>query len=90
MSTDIHQLRSQNSEGAIIGGKRFVELRHFAADAGQPLHQVHLESHLGKVQGGLDSRDASSNDKNIPIHEYDLLPQNHPFNVAITGVPPKT
>src|SRR5512139_870024 len=69
MSTDIHQLRSQNSEGAVIGRKSFVQLGHLSANAGQALHQMDFDPHLGEVQRRLDTRDASSNDKNFPIHE---------------------
>jgi hypothetical protein len=74
MSTDIHQLRGQDSEGAVVGGKSLVQLGHLSPNARQLFHQMHLKSHFGKVQGGLDSRNASSDDKNIPIHEVDLLP----------------
>ncbi len=38
MPTGIQQLRRQNSDGAVIGGKGLVQLGHLAADARKPLH----------------------------------------------------
>jgi hypothetical protein len=74
MPTDIHQLGRENSEGAVICGKGLVQLRHFSADAGQPLNKMNLETHFGQVQRGLHACNASANDKDILIHKYDLLP----------------
>jgi hypothetical protein len=73
MPTDIHELGGQNSEGAVVGWERFVELSHFPANGGKPFNQVNLESHFGQVQRGLHACNASANDKDIPIHERDLL-----------------
>jgi hypothetical protein len=73
MPTDIHELGRQDSEGAIVGGKCFIELSHFPADGGKPFNQMNLESHFGQVQRGLHTCNASANDKDIPIHERDLL-----------------
>jgi hypothetical protein len=53
MSTDIQQLRRENSYGAVIGGKGLVQLGHFAADAGVLFHQVDLDSHLTEIQSSL-------------------------------------
>jgi hypothetical protein len=69
MSTDIHQLRREDSEGAIIGGKRFVKLGHLAANAWQSLHEMHLKSHFTQVQRGLDACNTAPNHQHIPIHE---------------------
>ena len=71
MSTDIHQLRRQNSEGTVIGGKGLVQLGHLAANAWQPLHQMHLETHFGKVQRGLNAGNASTNYEYIPYSRVD-------------------
>jgi len=73
MPTDIHQFRGQNSEGTIVGWKRFVELCHFPANSGEPFNKMYLEPHFGKIKGGLHARNASANYKDIPIHERDLL-----------------
>jgi hypothetical protein len=64
MSTDIQHLGREDSDGAVIRGKGFVQLGHLAPDTGKPFYQLHLESHFGKIQRGLDSRDAAS------YHEY--------------------
>jgi hypothetical protein len=74
MSTDIHQLGRKNSESAVVCGKGLVQLGHFPTDAGQPLDKMNLETHFGQVQRGLHACNASANDKDIPIHKYDLLP----------------
>jgi hypothetical protein len=68
MSTDIHQLRRQNSEGAVVGGEGLVQLGHFAANAGQAFHQVHFESHFSEIQGSLNARYATTYYEYIPIH----------------------
>jgi hypothetical protein len=68
MSTDIHQLRRQDSEGAIIRRKGLVQLGHFSANAGQTFHQVHFESHFSEIQGSLNARYATTYYKYIPIH----------------------
>jgi hypothetical protein len=74
MPTDIHQLGRKNSESAVVCGKGLVQLGHFSADAGQPLDKMNLETHFGQVQRGLHACNTSANDKDIPIHRYDLLP----------------
>jgi hypothetical protein len=73
MSTDIHELWPENSEGAVVRRKSFVQLGHFPADSWQPFDQVHLKPHFGQVQGSLHACNASAYDKHIPIHERDLL-----------------
>jgi hypothetical protein len=69
MSTDIHQLRRENSEGAIIRRKRLVKLGHLAAYTWQPFDEMHLKPHLTQVQRGLDACNTTPNHQHIPIHE---------------------
>jgi hypothetical protein len=73
MSTDIHQFGGQNSEGAVVGWKGLVQLGHFPADGGEPFDKVNGKPHFGKIEGGLHARNASAYDKNIPVHEPELL-----------------
>lgn len=73
MPTDIHELGRQNSKRAIVSGECFIELSHFPADGGKSFHEVDLKSHFGQIQRGLHARNASADDKDIPIHERDLL-----------------
>ena len=40
MSARLNEFGRQYSEGTVIGGKCFVELRHLTADGGRRLHQV--------------------------------------------------
>jgi hypothetical protein len=61
MSTDIQQLRCENSEGAIISGKRFVKLGHLASNTWQTFDQMHLKPHFTQVQRGLDACNTSPN-----------------------------
>jgi hypothetical protein len=49
MPTDIQQLRRENSYSAVIGGKGFVQLGHFAADTGVLFHQVDSDTHVAKI-----------------------------------------
>jgi hypothetical protein len=53
MSTDIQQLRRENSYSAVIGGKSLIQLGHFPAYAGVFLHQVDLDPHFTEIQSGL-------------------------------------
>jgi hypothetical protein len=73
MSTDLHELGAENSEGTIVCWKGLVQLGHFPADSGQSFDQVRLKAHFGQIQGGLHACNASAYDKDIPIHERDLL-----------------
>jgi hypothetical protein len=68
MSTDIHQLGREDSQRAVIGGKGLVQLGHFAADAGQTFHHERFEPHFRKIQRGLNSRNAASDDKDVSTH----------------------
>jgi hypothetical protein len=72
MSTDIQQLGRENSDGAIVGRKSFVQLGHLSADAGELLNHVHLDSHLGQIQGGLYAGDPSTDDQNVVAHNTPL------------------
>jgi hypothetical protein len=65
MSTDIQQLRRENSYSAIIGGKGFVQLGHFAPDAGVLFHQVDFDAHVAKIQSGLHPGYSTADDKNF-------------------------
>jgi len=46
MPTGIQQLRRENSDGAVVGGKGLVQLSHFAADTRELFHQMDLDSHF--------------------------------------------
>ncbi len=52
----------------VVGGKRLVQLGHLAADAGQFLHQVDFDSHIGQVQGCLDSGNAAADNQYVFAH----------------------
>jgi len=73
MPTDIQQLRRENSDSAIIGGERLVELGHSSANAREPFHHMHLDSHFRQVQGGLNSGDPSADNQYVFIHDSPRL-----------------
>ena len=86
MSTDIQHLGRENSDGTIVGGKRFIQLSHLAADAGQLLHHVDLNAHIGKVQECLDSGNSSSNNKYVFDHNW--LPLYNRFAILYNAALP--
>ena len=47
---------SQNTDGAVHGGKGFIDQRHNAADGGAFFHQNRLITVVGKIQRRLNSR----------------------------------
>ena len=73
MSTDIQHLRGEYSDGAVIGREGLVQLGHFSANAGQLLHQIDPNTHIGKVQRCLHPCNSSSDDKYVLAH-YDFPP----------------
>jgi hypothetical protein len=82
MPTDIQHFRRKYSDSAVVGGKGFVELRHLAANTRQTLNQMDLKAHFSQVQGRLDSRDAATDNKHVPIHN---LPPVKAVNISISG-----
>jgi hypothetical protein len=68
MPTGIQQLRRENSDGAVVGGKGFVQLGHLAADTGKLFHQVDLDAHFGQIQGGLNAGDPTAEYHDIVTH----------------------
>ena len=56
---------SNGAGGAVEGRKCLVQLGHVAADAGIFLYQVHEESLIGDIEGGLHAGNAGANDKDL-------------------------
>jgi hypothetical protein len=75
MSTDIQHLRGEYSNGAVVGREGLVQLGHLSTNAGQLLHQMDPDTHIGKVQSRLHPRNSSSDNKDFLTH---------------CGFPPKT
>jgi hypothetical protein len=69
MSTDIQHLGRQDSDSTVVGGESLIQLRHLTADTGQFFNQMNLDTHVGQIQGSLDTGDASSNNKDVFIHD---------------------
>jgi hypothetical protein len=69
---DLDQLGGENSHGTVIGGKGLVKLGHMAANARRFLNQVNLKTGRGKIKGGLNTADPSTNNHHvskIPVRE---------------------
>ena len=65
MPADLDQLGCEYSHGAVIGGKGLVKLGHMAPNARRFLNQVHLKTGSGKIEGGLNTADPSTEDHDI-------------------------
>ncbi len=65
VSVALDELRRFDAHGAVVGGKGLVELRHLAADGRQLLDQVDLEARGGKVQGGLNAADPTTDHHDV-------------------------
>jgi len=65
MPADLDQLGCEYSHGAVIGRKGLVKLGHMAPNAWRFLNQVHLKTSSGKIKGGLNSADSSTNNHDI-------------------------
>src|SRR5208337_3318169 len=70
MSAYLHELRRKDAHCAVVGGESLVELGHSASDARLALDQENLGPGLGKVERGLDARDAAADD-NRPFQQGD-------------------
>jgi hypothetical protein len=49
MPSNLDELRSEYSDGAVIGWKGLIKLCHVAADGRRFVYQVHLEARRGQV-----------------------------------------
>jgi hypothetical protein len=58
--TGLYQLRRQDSDGAVVGGKGLVQPGHDAADGGRSFNQIDIEPGIGKVHGCLDPCDPTA------------------------------
>jgi hypothetical protein len=65
MPADLDQLGCEYSHGAVIGGKGLVKLGHMAPNARRFLNQVHLKTGSGKIEGGLNTADPSTDNHDI-------------------------
>jgi hypothetical protein len=65
VSLDIHHLGREDAHGAVVGGKRLVELRHMAANRRLPLYQVDDNAMVCEVERSLDAGNPGPDDDNI-------------------------
>jgi hypothetical protein len=65
MPADLDQLGCENSHRAVVGREGLIELGHVAADRGSLLDQIHLKTGGGKIEGGLDTADAATDDHDV-------------------------
>ncbi len=76
MPVRLDQFGRQDAHGAVVGGKRLVELRHFAANGGFALGEEYLHPRVGQIQCGLDSSNAAPNHERCP-YRVDLRRFSH-------------
>jgi hypothetical protein len=74
MPADLDQLGRDDSHGAVIGGKRFVYLGHFAAYRGASFHQMDIISRIRGIQCSLDSSNAAPDNHYGPQHFFGHTP----------------
>ncbi len=65
MPSDLDELRSENSDRAVIGGKGLVKLCHVTANGRCLVDQVNLETSCGKIERGLNAADPSTNNHDV-------------------------
>ena len=73
MVPDFHGPRRHDALGAVEGGERLRELGHAAADGGQALHEHHLVSGPGDVEGHLHARDPRADDEDAAPRPVPLV-----------------
>jgi hypothetical protein len=66
MPADLDQFGREYSNGAVIGGKGLVQLRHMAANGRCFVNQVNLETSCGKIKSGLNTADPSADNHDVP------------------------
>jgi len=62
---DLDQFGGEYSDGAVIGWKGLVKLGHMAADGRGLVDQVNLKTSSGKIQRGLNTADASTDNHHV-------------------------
>jgi hypothetical protein len=65
MPADLDQFGCEDSHGAVIRRKGFVQLRHVPPDARGFFNQVNFETGRGKIKRGLNAADP-------PSHNHDV------------------
>lgn len=60
MSTRLNEFGREYSKGTVIGGKCFIQFRHFATDGRGRLYQIDAVAQLSKVKRGLYTRYATT------------------------------
>jgi hypothetical protein len=60
MPADLDQFGRDDSHGTVIGGKRFVQLGHEAADGSGLFQQINVIAGIGKINGRLHAGDAGT------------------------------
>ena len=76
MMAHLHRAGGEDTLSAIQGGKGIRELVHTAADGGEPLHQNHLMTAVGDIEGGLHAADPTSDDHSPSITHFKPLLTN--------------
>ena len=65
MPADLDQFGGEYSHGAVVGGESLIKLGHLAANRRRFVNQVDLKARFGKIKGGLNTADPSTDNHNI-------------------------
>ncbi len=60
VSPTFHQLGGHDAHGAVVGGKRLIQLGHISADGGRAIYEIDEETCLRQIEGCLHSPDSST------------------------------
>jgi hypothetical protein len=76
MPSNLDELRSEYSYGAVVGGKGLIELGHMTADGRRLVDKVHFKTRRGKVKGCLHTTDPAADNHYVSkITPCETLPE---------------
>jgi hypothetical protein len=76
MPSNLDELRSEYSYGAVVGGKGLIELGHMTANGRRLVDKVHFKTRRGKVKGCLHATDPAADNHYVSkITPRETLPE---------------
>jgi hypothetical protein len=76
MPSNLDELRSEYSYGAVVGGKGLIELGHMTTDGRRLVDKVHFKTRRGKVKGCLHATDPAADNQYVSkITPRETLPE---------------
>jgi len=65
MPADLDQFGREYSDGALIGRKGLVQLRHLPANGGAFINEVNFKTRIAKIECGLNATDSTTDNHHI-------------------------